>query len=110
MRPSQTLLVNLFIVGFLILNIGLGIRSLITDDSRFGWGMYSSQSQYRVKYAWIFADGSKKEYQPGPELKGRTRLKLKPGQHSTNYASGTMKAWISAYTRYMFENKAPRMR
>jgi len=83
------------------------VRSLVTNDTRFGWGMFSSQVQYVVSYDWVLADGNVVTYIPGTELKGRTRGRLLPGSHTTNYAYGAAASWVKGYARYMYRHNAP---
>lgn len=95
-------------VGFLVFLAGMGIRSIVLQDSRFGWGMFMHQVNYNVTYTWVYEDGFLHPHVPGSELRGRTWHKLSPGTwHSTWYATGAMRAWISGYVKYMFHNHAP---
>ena len=98
----------MFVVCCLGLVAGLGIRSFVLQDSRFGWGMFMHQVNYNVTYTWMYEDGREDRYVPGSELRGRTWYKLRPGQwHSTWYATGAMRSWLSGYASYMFQNHSP---
>ena len=85
----------------------LGVRSLVTDDGRYGWGTFMEQVNWDPLYYWVMADGSEVIHWPGDELRGEARKKIdsvKP--NNTRYGFGGMKSWIEAYTRWMYKNRA----
>ena len=95
------------VIGFLAMNITLGIRSLTLEDARLGWGMFSYQTNYTVKYAWINEDGSVRE-QPARDLRGRTHKYLGDDKsHRTRYGRGGIRGWMQSYCRHMYETHKP---
>lgn len=97
---------NLPIILLIGVLVPLGVRSLITDDNRYGWGTFSKQVVFRVNYYWLTEDGDKIMYNPGRELSGKVRNKLKRSG-STRYSTGALKSWVNNYTRYTYLNKRP---
>jgi hypothetical protein len=55
------------VIGFLSLVIGLGARSIVTGDGRYGWGMFKHQVEYDIDYQWVLRDGGTVSYRPGRE-------------------------------------------
>lgn len=89
------------LIGILV---PLGIRSVITDDNRYGWGTFSKQVVYKVEYYWIYDSGEEKIYQPGNELRGKAKKKLyKLG--NTRNSLGALKSWVNNYLNFLYENK-----
>lgn len=97
---------NIPIVLLIGILVPLGVRSVITDDNRFGWGTFSKQVAFRVNYYWVNDNGKKLKYNPGKELRGKVRKKLKK-RGSTRYSDGALKSWIGNYTRYMYLQNKP---
>lgn len=95
---------NIPVIMLLVILIPLGVRSIITDDNRFGWGTFSKQTSFSINYYWIKKDGTKQRYLPGKELGGKVRKKLK-ARGSTRYSVGALESWITNYTRFMYLNK-----
>ncbi len=110
---------HLVVMLFVVALLGGGIRSLITADSRFGWGMFSRNMAYMIEYSWVHADGSRTKHVPGDELQGKgSELAARGGQtvfrHSdprsrnTRYGLGTMRCWIRSYLSYLYRDEARR--
>ena len=49
---------QLVVIGYLSFLIGLGVRSIVKDDARCGWLMFTKQVDCDLNYAWVTADGS----------------------------------------------------
>lgn len=94
---------NIPIVIMLTLLLSLGIRSLITDDNRYGWGTFLKQANYVIKYSYIKKDGSTHEYKPGNELIGLANQIRHIG--STRYSTGFIKHSVENYLKYLYRNK-----
>jgi len=98
---------NIPIILLIGILVPLGVRSVVTDDNRYGWGTFSKQVAFRVNYYWINENGEETRYRPGKELSGKVRKKLKKGG-STRYSEGALKSWINNYARYMYMNNKTR--
>lgn len=92
---------NIPIILMIGILVPLGVRSVITDDNRYGWGTFSKQVVYKIKYYWIWENGDKIIHRPGKELSGRVRNKFK-GNGITRYSSGALLSWVNNYTRYIY--------
>ena len=95
---------NIPIILLIGILVPLGIRSIATDDNRYGWGTFSKQTSFRVNYYWVKNNGKKISYRPGKELSGKVRKKL-ARRGSTRYSKGALESWINNYTRYIYLNK-----
>lgn len=95
---------NIPIILLIVILIPLGVRSVVTDDNRYGWGTFSKQVAFKVNYYWVKENGEKVRYKPGKELSGKVRKKLKRSG-TTRYSDGALRSWIRNYTRYMYNNK-----
>ena len=104
-HKSIPLYLQALVVVYILLLFGLGVRSLVEDDTRFGWGMFSYELQYSISYSWIDAYGNEVSYSPGDELRARTKRKLSSGRHRTRYGLGAVRTWANGYASYMFDNK-----
>ena len=91
----------ILVIGILV---SLGIRSVITDDNRFGWGTFSKQVVYKIDYSWVYKNGKSTRYEPGKELKGTARKNLSK-QGNTRYSLGALKSWVNNYLKYLYENR-----
>jgi len=89
------------LIGILV---PLGVRSVVTDDNRYGWGTFSKQVAFNINYYWVNENGKKQRYTPGKELSGKVRKKLKK-RGSTRYSDGALKSWVRNYTEFMYLNK-----
>ncbi len=94
---------NIPIILLIGLLVPLGIRSIVTDDNRFGWGTFSKQTTFNIKYYWITENEKKLRYKPGKELSGRVRRKI-ARRGSTRYSSGALESWVNNYTRFIYLN------
>ena len=96
---------NVPIILLLGILIFLGIRSIVTDDNRYGWGTFSKQVVYRVEYYWVYDDGRVQRYIPGEELIGIASIRLQR-RSNTRYSVGALKSWVNNYLKYLYENKS----
>lgn len=90
--------------------MGLAAWSFTTGDSRFGWGMFSRNTEYGIQYRWILEDGSQVRFQPGKELRSGSRKIHTPRRHrsrrrNTRYGLTTLRTWIAGYIEWMYQNK-----
>ena len=105
---TRHLLGNLVIIVWVVGLCALGVRALIAEDARYGFGMFAHKVRYEVEYFWVYDDGREEPYVPGRELKGRTQVRLTPGKSLTShYATGAMKSWVGGYVEYMYSHHAP---
>lgn len=78
--------------------VGLGLRTLITGDSRWGWGMFKEQVNYQLDYFWVMENGDIQAYQTAKTLKGAAKKNLKDGSsRMSRYGLETVRLWIKAY-------------
>ena len=96
---------NVPIILLLGILIFLGVRSVVTDDNRYGWGTFSKQVVYRVEYYWVYDDGRVQRYIPGEELIGIASIRLQR-RSNTRYSVGALKSWVNNYLKYLYENKS----
>ena len=94
---------NIPIILLIGILVPLGVRSVVTDDNRYGWGTFSKQIVYEVEYYIVYDDGEIEKYLPGNELKGIARVKLNKFGN-TRYSAGAMKSWVNNYLEYLYEN------
>ena len=95
---------NIPIILLIGILVPLGIRSIVTDDNRFGWGTFSKQTSFSINYYWVGKNGERIRYIPGKELSGKARKKLKR-RGSTRYSVGALESWVNNYVRYMYVNE-----
>ena len=95
---------NIPIVLLIGILVPLGIRSVITDDNRYGWGTFSKQVVYRIEYYRVYDDGRIERYRPGRELKGKARKRLERFGNTRN-SIGALKSWVNNYLEYLYENR-----
>ena len=101
---TMRIFLNAVIILFVLAVVTLGIRSLLVNDSRYGWGMFASQTDYMVSYIIHYKDRTD-TYHTGAELRGLARIKLSPGRRSlTRYGIGTLRSWLGNYTCYIYKN------
>jgi len=103
----RRMLANIVIVGFVGLLGALGVRTLILEDSRFGFGMFPNQCDYEVEYDWVLADGRIMSYQTGTELRGKMKYLVDSRPHSTRRGVGTVRAWVREYVKYVYDRSDP---
>lgn len=91
------------IIMILVLS-ALGFRSLITKDSRYGWGTFGRQTIYTLEYEWEYSDGHRETYYPGDELRRDAfTLMTSVEQRNTRYGPGALPVWINGYCKYMWD-------
>lgn len=104
--PKGNLLEHAIVLVFVLLLVGLGVRSVLTGDNRYGWGTFSSQVNWDPMYYWVTRDGVEIIHWPGEELRGEARKKIDSRRpKSSRYAFGGMKSWMRAYVRWMYDHR-----
>jgi hypothetical protein len=103
---------QIVVLGFVCALVALGVRTLVHDDARFGWGMFAHNVAYTVHYEWVLRGGGAVAYVPGDELRGRaSRLTLRSGTpwvpRIMLYGQGTLRSWVQAYLRHLFDTRRP---
>jgi len=94
---------NALIVLYVLALVGLGVRSYLTQDSRFGWGMFRNQIDFEIEYTWVKENGGREGHETGGELRGsEPRLIASGGTHRTRYGIGAVKSWTSSYLEYLW--------
>ena len=99
---------HVIVIGWVL---GLGIlcaRSYITDDTRYGFGMFSHKVFYMVDYEWVFANGTRLPHPLGKDVHGHAKGYLRPDrwQHSY-YATGSVSSWVKGYAEYAVTHHKP---
>jgi hypothetical protein len=98
---------SLLVVAFLALQVTLAARSLLLEDARLGWGMFSYQTNYSVAYEWVLADGGARP-QPAVDLAGRALKYVgDDAVHRTRYGLGGIRSWMRSYSRHMYDRYRP---
>ena len=108
---------QLTVFAFLFLVAGIGVRSLVCNDSRFGFGMFGEHMEYLIVYHWIDEHGHRRQYFPGDELRDKsTHLRPRRGESAfeiagradeTRYGTGAVRCWIDSYLDYLYEHSRP---
>lgn len=99
----MNILRNIVVILFLFLIVGLGIRTLVTADHRYGWGMFATQTNYELKYRLRYKQESR-SYIPRKELRGKTKRRLSPRRRTiSRYGIGAVRRWVGNYTCYIYE-------
>ena len=95
------------VVLFLAALAGLGLRTIVLDDARFGWGMFSKQLDHRTKYYWVLDDGTRVATPLGRELAYPASKINDRWRHISRYSLGAVRTWVDGYLRYQFEHHRP---
>lgn len=99
---------QLVVLSFILLLTGLGVRSLVLQDSRFGWGMFTHHTRFEIQYHWILEDGTRERYRtknpPDPKLKLKGRATyLRDGKsRTTRQGIGALRSWLAAYMKDVY--------
>lgn len=95
---------SIFIILFLIINIFLFFRTLIFDDARFGWGMFTSFVSYNITYYGRDADSRIFDISL-PKLVGFDAKKRVEAYKNKSgyYGEGAMIAWTKSYLKYIYK-------
>ncbi len=91
------------VILYLVAMMALGCRSLVLKDAQFGWGMFSRQINYTVRYRWVIDDGSPIKYWTGHELRRENRGVNDFERHQTRYGIGAVRRWIRRYLQFVYE-------
>lgn len=92
------------VIAFLTVVIGLGIRSLVTADARFGWGMFAVQVRYEITWYRVQDGGARQRYRPMSELRGLPARYLYRAGRSW-YGPGAVRCWIDGYLHYLADTQ-----
>jgi len=99
---------SLIAVSFVVTLLSLGVRSLVAQDTRFGWGMFSHQTSFVITYDWVFPDGSHKQIlDTRTDLPGRQSIISGGRFHTTRYGVGAVRLWVNSYLIYLYERRLP---
>lgn len=99
---------NFLVLAFLVFLIGLGLRSLILQDARGGWGMFGHFIQYKVKYEWVLMDGETLPFHTAGRLaKKASKYVGDDKRHKTVYNIYHMRSAVRAYVKYLYETVRP---
>ncbi len=103
-RTTQNLLILFYILSL----VSLGVRSYFTEDTRFGWGMFRNQIDYRIQYFWVMESGERVPHRAGSELKrGGPRLISSTSNHRTRYGVGAVRTWMASYMEFVWNESPP---
>lgn len=97
---------NIVVLVFLAAVIGLGVRSLATGDTRFGWGMFSHQADWSLSYSWVLEGGELEPFEV-PELGDRLWYLEDDGPRSTRYGIGAVRSWVRGYLEHLYSEQRP---
>jgi len=93
------------VVLYLVVMVALGCRTLVLKDAQFGWGMFSRQINYTVRYEWVIDDSRTLRYRSGDELRRKNHYVKGRGGHRTRYEIGAVRRWIRSYLRFVYESR-----
>lgn len=86
----------------------LGVRSFVTDDSRYGFGMFSHKVHYLIDYEWVFPYGLRLPHTLGKDVRGKARSPLRSGRWlSSYYATGAVLSWVRGYADHAVVEHKP---
>ncbi len=91
------------VVVFITLLTGLGVRSVCTQDARFGWGMFVHKTEYEISY-YRFEGEQAVKFRPLKGLKGEVARRLTKSSY-TWYGIGAVRSWVQAYLNYLSQNE-----
>jgi hypothetical protein len=104
---TTTRLLSGVAVALIAMTLILGVRSIVADDARFGWRMFSGRVTYEIDYFWRSSDGTTVRYVPGAELRGAVETYLSGRRSGTSYDTGAMRAWVCGYVSYVYHHLRP---
>src|SRR5688572_7378294 len=91
---------HVVVIAWLVFIGFVGVRGLLVDDARFGWGMFPEVLTAKIEYRWALADGSFAAHHTGKELRGQTK-KLKDGKKKRHwYGRGALLGDVEAYAAW----------
>ncbi len=94
------------VVAVLALMIGLIVRSHVTQDHRYGFAMFHTYIDYRLRYAWVDAEGTRTEMEPGRLLSGWGK-KLDGRRHGSIMGPHATRLLVEDVLPVLYERRAP---
>ena len=95
------------VIGFLGVFVTLGVRTLVAQDARLGWGMFTYQINYQLSYEWVLEDGTTRPQQ-AIDLDGKVRSYIGDSRsRRTRYGRGALRSWLRCYCRHMHRERRP---
>ena len=89
------------------LQIGLGLRSRLHVDDRYGFAMFHEFTRYRIDYPWQLADGAIRVFTFPVPLPKRSSA-VRGGRHHVEvFGAGTTRIQAQGFVRWLYENKRP---
>lgn len=89
------------------LQIGLGLRSRVQDDDRYGFAMFHEFTRYRIDYQWLLADGTARAFTFPDRLPKRSSA-VRGGRHQVEvFGAGTTRLQLRGALRYLWAAHRP---
>ncbi|MEQ9319201.1 MAG: hypothetical protein RIF41_08575 [Polyangiaceae bacterium] len=98
----RRLLLSGLALSFIGAQLALGVRGCVVGDNRYGWGMFGDDVHYRVRYAYVRADGSRTAFRP--DLRGKAK-NFVGGPKRTRYGVGSLRTAIPVLLRHEYERR-----
>ena len=100
------LYMKLTVIAVMSVMLFLSGRTLLLDDAQYGWGMFSKQINYTLRYEWVMANGKTIRYKPGKEVRKKNRyIAERMKTKRTRYGTGAVARWVNRYLEFVYENK-----
>ncbi len=87
--------------------VGLGLRSRLHDDDRYGFAMFHEHTASRFEYRWRMADGSAVPLNPDRWLKGRAAAIRAEGRRREVFGAGTTRIQVRALLEWAWARHRP---
>lgn len=105
---SIALLKNLAVITFVVGLPAFGVRSVATQDSRFGWGMFHQHTEFLIHYEWAYPDGSHQGVaNTAADLPARQSIISGDRTHTTRYGVGALRRWIGSHPEHLYKQRKP---
>ena len=79
----------------------LGVRSLLLQDFRWGWGMFGHHTAYMLQVHWV-NNGVKTPVGTTEFANGKVLKRLRTNEVlRTNYGIGAVKSWVGYYGAHL---------
>jgi hypothetical protein len=89
------------------LQIGLGLRSRLHVDDRYGFAMFHEFTRYRIDYRWRLADGAVRAFTFPVPLPKRSSA-VRGGRHHVEvFGAGTTRLQLRGALRYLWAAHRP---
>jgi hypothetical protein len=99
---AQQIFLSVGIALFLVYNAWSLAYSYVTEDSRFGFGMFVSNIRYTVEFYTVSSAGARTRLAPRELFYDDLAHRLGHGWHVTRYGEGEMRAWVEAYLAHVY--------